>query len=193
MATLTNSQLLQIPRNQLSKEDLKRIFKLQTQQICAQQSALQMYMINQNNNLLFKLKHGECLEGDFSTHLYKSMVKNGQYAPEFDPSHVTMSDITVKSTVECIGDTIIYNGTLNRPVNVIANKQTYMYTAGIPVEIEIFNASSPEPKYSVTIMACNPTKYNPKMPRTSWWGGRKTRKANNKKPRNKKSRHRKHR
>ena len=138
-------------------------------------------------NLLFKLKQGECLERDFSTNLYKSMV-NGQYAPEFVPSHVTMSDITVTSTVNYIDDTKIWKGILNIPVNVIANKQTYMYTAGIPVEIEIFNASSPEPKYSVTIMACNPTKV-----RKSWWGGRKTRKANNKKPRNKKSRHRKHR
>ena len=143
-------------------------------------------------NLLFKLKQGECLEGGFSTNLYKSMV-NGQYAPEFVPSHVTMCDIKSTSDEYYIGDTKIWKGILNKPVNVIANKQTYMYTAGIPVEIQIFNASSPEPKYSVTIMACNPTKYNPTMPRSSWWGGRKTRKANNKKPRNKKSRHRKHR
>ena len=145
-----------------------------------------------NTNLLFKLKQGECLKGDFSNDLYNTMV-NGQYAPEFVPPHVPMSDITVTSTVNYIGDTKIWKGILKKPVKVIANKQTYMYTAGIPVEIEIFNASSPEPKYSVTIMACNPTKYNPAMARKSWWGGRKTRKANNKKPRNKKSRHRKHR
>ena len=98
-------------------------------------------------------------------------ISDNKYHIKFIPATVKLSDIYFTSAWNIDSISMHCQGKLRIPVKLIANNKTYMYLAGVPVDLNIYGITDGDWKFVATIRSCTPDKSR------GWWGGRKTRKA----------------